>query len=327
MRPRNVLLLVVLALLLVAPFAASWSKSFLILALAKGLAVLGIVVLLQAGQVSFGHALFFAAGAYTTAFVARALSGGELISLLLLSTVMSAALGLFLGLFVVRYRYIFFGMLNLAFSMVLYSILEKFFHVTGGSDGLRVARPSVLGLVLDREQFELLLYFATVLLAGVLAVLVGRYLDSPLGQSLRAIKSNETRLEYIGISAKRVLLYGYVVSALLCGIGGAITAIEQGLSTPEYAFWIRSGEFVFIAILGGTAHVAGAFVGAIVYEGIRMLASAMFADGWQLVLGLMLCAVVLFAPEGVVGFASRITARLQRSKLPRASSLRAAAHE
>ncbi|MFZ5681319.1 MAG: branched-chain amino acid ABC transporter permease [Bradyrhizobiaceae bacterium] len=317
---RRILTGLLIVGLLVAPFMASWAKPFLILAFSKGLAVLGIIILLQAGQVSFGHALFFAVGAYATAFIGRYYAGGELLTLLLLSVVISGLFGLVLGLFVVRYRYIFFGMLNLAFSMVLYSILEKFFHVTGGSDGIRVARPSVVGIVLERSQFELVLYFVTVVLAGLIALLVTRYLRSPLGESLRAIKSNETRLEYVGISARRVLLYGYVSSAVLCGIGGCITAIEQGLATPEYAFWIRSGEFVFIAILGGAAHVMGAFAGAVVYEGIRIFASVLFADGWQLVLGLMLLAVVFFAPEGIVGSLSRLTVRRRKPKAPVATT-------
>lgn len=313
--PWRLALVVVAALVaLAAPFAAGWVQTFLILALAKGLAVLGLLVLLQAGQVSFGHALYFAIGAYATAFLARALAGGEMVSLLALSAIIAGLGGLVIGLFVVRYRYIFFGMLNLAFSMVFYSILEKFFHLTGGSDGIRVPRPSVLGMTLGRDGFELTLYVVAILCAVLFGVLVHRYLKSPLGQALRAIKSNETRLEYIGVSARRVLLVAYVVSAVLCGLGGAITALAQGLATPEYAFWIRSGEFVFIAILGGAAHVAGAFVGALAFEGIRSFAAAIFADGWQMALGLMLIAVVLFASEGIAGLWVKLTGKSAPAK-------------
>lgn len=311
---RALLILVSVACLAAAPFAAGWVQSFLVLAFAKGLAVLGIVVLLQAGQVSFGHALFFAIGAYATAFISRAMAGGELVTLLLVSSLLAGAVGLVIGLFVVRYRYIFFGMLNLAFSMVLYSILEKFFHLTGGSDGIRVLRPSVLGVVLERDGFERLLYVVTILCAVGFGLLVDRYLKSPLGQALRAIKSNETRLEYIGVSARHVLLVAYVISAVLCGLGGVITALAQGLATPEYAFWIRSGEFVFIAILGGASHVAGAFVGALAFEGIRNFAAIIFADGWQLALGLMLIAVVLFAPDGIAGLWMKLTGKTATQK-------------
>ena len=313
---RRLLALVALLVLVAAPFLAPWTKTFLLLAFAKGLAVLAVIILLQAGQVSFGHALFFAAGAYAVAFAGRAMAGGELLGLLAVALLVSAAFGLAIGLFVVRYRYIFFGMLNLAFSMVLYSILEKFFHLTGGSDGIRVLRPSILGVTLERNGFELALYLITLALSIVIAMGAMRYLSSPLGQALGAIKSNETRLEYLGVSARRVLLVAYVLSAVLAGLGGAITALMQGLATPDYAFWVRSGEFVFIAILGGAGHVAGAFVGSLVYEGIRSYAAVLFADGWQLVLGSILILVVLFAPQGIVGLWQRLMGRLSQKVAP-----------
>ena len=297
---------VLLALVLTAaPFAAPWVKLFLVITLAKGLAVLGVIVLLQAGQVSFGHALFFCFSAYVIAFAGRSLGGGELVALLLTSTIGAGLLGLAVGLFVVRYRYIFFGMLNLAFSMVCFSVLEKFTNVTGGSDGIRVRRPTLLGFVVERAPFEWALYIITAALALICAFAVSRYLASPLGQMLRAIKSNETRLEYVGVSAKRVLLVGYVISALLCGLGGGVTALLQGLATPEFGFWTRSGELVFIAILGGAGRVAGAFVGALIFEGLRNGAAIFFSDAWQLILGIALLIIVIYAPEGVCGLVAK----------------------
>ncbi|MEZ5932197.1 MAG: branched-chain amino acid ABC transporter permease [Alphaproteobacteria bacterium] len=292
-----------LLVLLVAamPLLASWSQVVLTLALAKGLAVLGIVVLLQAGQVSFGHALFFAIAAYTAAFLGRAFGGGELFSMILLGLGMSLAAGLVVGLFVVRYRHIFFGMLNLAFSMIFFSILEKFYYVTGGSDGLQVARPSVLGIEMDRGPFEMLLFYGTIVLCLAVAFAVQRFLDSPIGHLFKTIKTNETRLEYLGVSARRTLLIGYVLSAGLCGLGGVLMAVAQGIVTPEYAWWIRSGELVFIAILGGSGSVAGAFVGAVIYEVVRTYAAAFAADIWQMVLGIFLLAIILFASRGLVG--------------------------
>ena len=298
-----------LVLLVAAPLAAPWVKLFLIVTLAKGLAVLGIVILLQAGQVSFGHALYFGAGAYAVAYVGRWPGGGELVTEFIAAAMAAALLGLLVGLFVVRYRYIFFGMLNLAFSMVFYSILEKFFNLTGGSDGLRVLRPTVLGVASERAGFETALYALTLGVSLAALVLTHRYFASPPGQMLRAIKSNETRLDYLGVSARRVLLGGYVASAMLCGIGGAITALAQGLTTPEFAFWTRSGEFVFIAILGGAGHVAGAFVGAFIFEGLRNGAAIFFNDAWQLVLGIALLFIVIYAPEGVCGLAARRLAK------------------
>ncbi len=307
-------LLAVAAVVLIAaaPLMAQWVKVLLTIALAKGLAVLGIMILLRAGQVSFGHAMFYAASAYAGAFVGRWTGGGELFVLIGAGLAVSLALGLAIGVFVVRYRYIFFAMLNLAFSMVLFSILEKFFHVTGGSDGMRIARPTVLGMELERAPFEYVMFYLTLGLVVGLAWGVRRYLASPLGQALAAVKSNETRLEYLGMSARHALLVGYVLSAGLAGLGGVLASITQGLATPEIAYWVRSGEFVFIAILGGAGTVAGAFAGAVVYEGVRSYAAAYFADIWQMVLGAVLLAIILFAPGGLVGLAERLTGRRLR---------------
>lgn len=293
--------LLLAALLALAPVFAPTTQVMLTLALAKSLAVLGIIVLLQAGQVSFGHALFYAVSAYAAAFLGRAMAGGELLLNLLLGMASAALVALLVGLFVVRYREIFFGMLNLAASMIFFSFLEKFYHITGGSDGLSVPRPTVLGFTLERAGFETLLYYGSLALVLAALMLTHRFLSSPVGQMLRAIKTNEVRLEYLGVSSRRVLLAGYVVSAALSGLGGALMASAQGIVTPEYAWWVRSGEFVFIAILGGAGSVQGALVGALAYESVKTYAAAFAADIWQLVLGVVLLAVILFAPKGMAG--------------------------
>lgn len=296
-------LLPTLLILVIAtiPLIAPWSKIVLTIAIAKGLAVLGVVVLLRAGQVSFGHAMFFAGSAYAAAFLGKAMGGSDLLLLLLAGVLCAVVFGLVIGLFVVGYRYIFFGMLNLAFSMVLFSILEKFYHITGGSDGMRVARPTVLGITMERSAFEYTVFYLTLVIAIALAFFVHRYLASPMGQALAAIKTNETRLEYLGLSARKVLLLGYVISAVLAGTGGVLLAVIQGLVTPEYGYWIRSGEFVFVAVLGGAGHVIGAFAGSLVYELVRTYAAAFAADIWQMVLGTVLLLVILYAPNGLVG--------------------------
>ncbi len=314
MEPRVLVPLLLLAAVAAVPLALPTSTLLLTLALAKGLAVLGIVVLLRAGQVSFGHALYFAAGAYVVAFLARAQQGGSVLLLLLAGVAAALAVGLVVGLFVVRYRYIFFGMLNLAFSMVLYSILEKFFFITGGSDGLRVPRPTLFGVQVERFAYENILFYVTLGLAVLCAWLVHRYFRSPLGEALRALKSNETRLEYIGLSARGVLLVAYVISAGLAGLGGVLLALVQGHVTPELSYWVRSGEFVFIAILGGAASVAGPFVGAIVYELVRAYASAFAADVWQMILGGFLLVIILFASRGLVGLYDDIGQRVRPNR-------------
>jgi ABC-type branched-subunit amino acid transport system permease subunit len=289
----------------VAPlFMSSWATLFALI-LAKGVVVLGIVLLLQAGQVSFGHAMFFATGAYAAAFWGKYMGGGDILLYLVLGGISSTIFGLIVGLFVVRYREIFFGMLNLAFSMVLWSLLEKMFHYTNGADGIRVARPGLLGFSFTPETFQYVILYVSLLTAIAAFFGVQRYLESPLGHMLRAIKSNETRLEYLGTSARRVLLVGYVISAFLGGVGGALVAIIQQIATPEFGFWTKSGEFVFIAVLGGGAHAFGAFAGAAVFESVRFYAAAHLADSWQLILGVVLIVIILYAPNGLVGLRQR----------------------
>src|SRR3954453_7764333 len=295
----------------VAPlFVSSWATLFALI-LAKSIVVLGIILLLQAGQVSFGHAMFFATGAYTAAFWGKYIGGGDIVLFIALGGITSAIFGLIVGLFVARYRQIFFGMLNLAFSMVLWSLLEKMFHYTSGADGIRVPRPALFGFSFTPETFQYVILYMCLLIAIGALYGVQRYLDSPLGHMLRAIKSNETRLEYLGTSARRVLLVGYVVSAFLGGIGGTLVAIIQQIATPEFGYWTKSGELVFIAILGGGAHAFGAFAGAAMFELVRFYAAAQLADAWQLILGLVLIVIILYAPNGLIGLRQRDTRRKQ----------------
>lgn len=305
-------ILVILGLCLV-PFTIDNSTTFMAMVMAKSLAVLGILILLRADQVSFGHAMFFAIGAYAAAFLSSSFRGIDLSLMILAGIISSLIAGLIVGIFVTRYRGIFFGMINLAFSMVLYSILEKAFHITGGSDGMRIRRPTFLGMEFKRTEFDLVIYFVILALAALCCFLVWRYLRSPLGQALRAMKTNETRLEYLGLSAKSVLLTGYVISAVLCGLGGVLMGIVQGLATPEHAFWTRSSEFVFIAVLGGPGHVAGAFGGTLIFELIRTYAASLLTDSWQLILGVTLIIIILWAPGGLVELWNRVFNRKRKN--------------
>jgi branched-chain amino acid transport system permease protein len=296
-----------IALLLGLSVTAPWLKFVFTIALAKGLAVLGILLLLRAGQVSFGHALYVAVGAYTVAF-ARPVAGDVLI-LLPLAVAAAGIVGVLVGLFVTRYRDIFFGMLNLAFSMVFYSLLEKLYAYTKGTDGIRVERPSIAGMMLERVPYEWTMLGLALVLAVGLGLLARVFLASPLGQALPAIKTRETRLEFAGISARRVLLVSYVSSAMLAGLGGGLISMTTLHVTPLLAYWTHSGELVFIAILGGGGAVLGPFLGAVVFELVRVYAAAAFPDAWQMILGAVLLGIILFASRGLWGIYEDLTAR------------------
>ena len=289
--------------LVACAWAVPWLKFVLTIALAKGIAVLGILLLLRAGQVSFGHSMFLALGAYTVAFLAPA--ENEVLLLLPAAALVAGNVGLVIGLFLVRYRDIFFGMLNLAFAMVLYSLLEKLYDFTKGTDGIRVAALTFAGTEPERGTQEWVVFGIALGLAILFGLLVRFYLGSPMGRALAGIKTRETRLEFMGVSARRVLLFAYVLSALMGGVGGALIAMTTRHVTPQIAYWTSSGELVYIAILGGAGSALGPFLGSVAFELVRVYAAAAVAEAWQMILGAVLLLVILFAPGGVWGLLSR----------------------
>jgi ABC-type branched-subunit amino acid transport system permease subunit len=307
--------------LLLCGLAFPWVKTPVIVALCYGLAALGVGVLMRAGQVSFGHAMYACIAAYTVAFLARAMPGTDALVLLVAGVAASVLAGAVIGVFVVRYREIFFGMLNLALSMVLFSLLGKFYETTGGTDGLRIDRPTLAFFTFERAGFETALLVLTLVLAAILGWLVQRFYGSSAGEALAGVKTNETRLEYLGLSSQRILWNGYVLSAALVGLSGALVGLLQGLVTPESGYWLRSGEYVFIAILGGAAHALGAFMGAVVFEVIKLVAAAYLTGIWQLLLGATLIIVILLAPAGLTGLLLAKRQRAGRESFERADPM------
>jgi branched-chain amino acid transport system permease protein len=312
-RTEALLALLGAAALVFTAWAAPWLRFVLTVALAKGLAVLGILLLLRAGQVSFGHAMFLAAGAYTVAFAAPSVP--ETLVLLPAAALLAGLAGLLIGLFVVRYRDIFFGMLNLALSMVFYSVLEKFYAITKGTDGIRVPALSVAGVEPGPEAQGWIVFGLALGLALLCALGVRAYLSSPMGQALAGIKTRETRLEFLGVPARRVMLFAYVLSAMMGGAAGALIAMTSRHVTPQLAYWTSSGELIFIGILGGAGSALGPFLGAAAFELVRVYAAAAVADAWQMILGGVLLAVILFAPGGLVGI---LSGRMRRYRGQRA---------
>ncbi|MGV1792021.1 branched-chain amino acid ABC transporter permease [Rhizobium sp. A37_96] len=289
-----------IAALVAATVAFPWLEFILTLAIAKGLAALGVAILLRGGLISIGHAMFFAVGAYATAFAMRDFGISDVFALLLIASVASLAAGLLIGAFVVRYRAIFFAMLNLAISMVMFSLLAKFYGVTGGTDGMRVATPTVLGMAMEARSFANFLFYASIALMILACLAVNAYFKSPLGEALSAVHSNEIRLEYLGIPVRGVLLVAYALSALLAGIGGTLAAMTIGHVLPDMAYWTDSGHLVLVAVLGGISGTAGPFVGAIFLELVHTFAAG-YTDAWNMIVGAALLGVIFFLPKGLIG--------------------------
>jgi branched-chain amino acid transport system permease protein len=301
--------IMLLAVPLVLP---DWMRFIVVLALAKFMPVLAVALFLRANQVTFGHAMFYAVGAYTVGFGAKWFGFHEVAILLPVGVLLGAGMAALIGLVMARYREVFFAMLNLAFSMMLYGVLLKLYWLTGGTDGLSAGVPTFFGWAPPREMLRDVLYYTALVLVGLVVYVVYRFLASPIGFYLKAIADNEIRIEYSGESVQRVMYLTYVLSGALGALGGVLAAFVVGHIVPEYSFWIQSGEFVFIALLGGYASVLGPLVGAIAFEFIRTYASKYFPNEWQMTLGIIMLAIILFRPGGLWAIYEDLAALLGR---------------
>jgi ABC-type branched-subunit amino acid transport system permease subunit len=213
------------------------------------------------------------------------------------------------GLFIARYRGIFFGMLTTAFSMILYSLLVKFYWFSGGTDGVAVHVTSTAGLVPTTQGVRLVQYWFVLLWLGLALFVTYRVVRSPLGYLMRAVFDNEIRVEYMGASTRRAIYRTYLLSGALGGLGGALTAVTVGHVAPDMAYWTASGEFVFIALLGGVGSVFAPVLASLIFEFVRSYAQANLPYTWQLILGGTLLVIILFAPGGIWSFVERFTHR------------------
>ena len=266
--------------------APQWLVFLLTMALAKSMVVQGVVMQMRAGLVTFGQGLYFCIGGYAVGMSGHFLSISDLPTLLLL------------GLLMTRYREIFFAMLSLAFSMILYGMLVKS-PALGSTDGFNVKPWTLFGWSPAAGQAPLALFVIIVAVTAVLAVLLHRYGRSSAGAMCEAIRENEVRVEYLGQSPRWVLYMNYVAAAGVSAMGGGFMALAAGHIDPEMAYWITSGEFVFIALLGGTAHVAAPIIAAILFAVVRTYAIELVPHSWQMILGITLLAIIIFLPKGL----------------------------
>lgn len=300
-----VVALVVLAAL---PFALSeWMVFLIALALAKGMVVLGVVLVLRSGLISFGHALYFAIGAYTVGFLANKFRIGEALIVLPLATVLSALVAAALGLLLTRFRGIYFSMLSLAMSMILYTALAKFYDFSGGTDGLSIRGFTLAGLAPLQPGF--LQYYLVLALTAAIALVCARFVTSPVGYLTQAVRYNEIRIEYLGASANHAILSSYTLSGAISGLGGALVAYLVGHVSPDFAYWVNSGDFVFVAVLGGTGSVLAPFVGSIAFEFVKNYAVKFSPHTWQMTLGIFLLLVIYFQPQGLWHLLTRLRPR------------------
>jgi ABC-type branched-subunit amino acid transport system permease subunit len=294
-----ILIAVSVVLLAVGPFLPRWAMFLINVSLCYGIVVLGMMLLMRTGVVSFGHGLYYCLGAYAAGTLDQVFKISDMAVMLVAAIAVTALASAAIGLLLRKYRDIFFAMLSLAFSMILYGLLVKTSSL-GSSDGFNIAATKIAGITVAGTSVERYVRYAlTVVLACGSGIFMHKYLNSHMGRLAEAIRDNELRVEYMGASVRNVIHVNYVISAVLAGIGGALAAIAVGHIDPEMAYWTTSGEFVFVGILSGTGSILAPFLGAFIFETIRSFAYEYSPNTWQMALGITMLVVIMFLPGGL----------------------------
>ncbi|HCD22245.1 MAG TPA: branched-chain amino acid ABC transporter permease [Alphaproteobacteria bacterium] len=258
-------------------------------------------------MVSFGHAAFVGIGAYCVGISQYyGLFNGWVHVLMALGT--CGVLGLIIGFLALRTSGIYFIMITLAFAQMLFFLfvsLEQF----GGDDGMSIDRAEFMPIDLwDPLRLYYLIWTSLTLVSILLMFVVG----SRFGVVLRAIKDNESRVEAMGLAPLQFKITGYLISAMICGLAGALFASWQEYVSPDIMHWTRSGELMIIIILGGLGTLAGPLIGAVAFllleETLPELLHAIapnYAENWMIIFGPILIAIVLFARGGLMGLLQR----------------------
>jgi len=294
-----------LALMLLPIVAPPYYATLMVSFFGYAIALLGFNLLFgYAGLLSFGHAMFIGAGAYGAALLAGVL-GMESFEVVLLAVVLFTMIAAVpIGFLCVRNVGIFFGMLTLAFGMLFYSFLFKFYHLTGGDSGMRVPRMKILGLELAQyNKIELLagpFYYYCLALMVIAALLMWRIVHSPFGLHLRAIRENARKAEYLGVQVYRFRLAAFVISAGFGAAGGAILGFRIGIADPELVYWTHSGQLVFMAVLGGFSNFFGPIIGALAFTLLQDQLQSL-TQYWRFILGAILALIVIGFPGGIAG--------------------------
>ena len=288
----------VVALLALGALLPRWLLFLVTMAASHGIVSLGILLIMRGGLVSFGQGLFFAIGAYTAALAVTRLGINDAVLLLAIAGLAAGVIAAATGPLLARYSGIFFGMLTLALSMVVYGILVKT-SALGGSDGFNIPRPSMLGWRLDGAGGDYALYALAVVVTGLAAWLTALHIRSVSGLVTQAVQANALRVEYLGTSVRAVMATNFTLAGVLGGVGGALTILALGHVEPTFAYWTQSGEFVFTAVLAGPRSVAAIFAASLVLELVRSFSNLYFPNTWQLALGVFLLGTILFLPQGI----------------------------
>jgi branched-chain amino acid transport system permease protein len=298
----------ILALLIVAPLVLpEFWRRLLTEILIWGLVAMSSDILIgYTGMVSFGHSAFFGLGMYGAAAALLTVSPPNLWLAFCYGLVAAAAVAAFVAYFSTRLRDIYFAITTLIFSQIFYVVIFTWTDLTGGENGLAFSRPplGIPGLFSLRFTSTTLHWF-------VLAVVTASYLilrritQSPFGMVLQSIRENEARTRAIGYPTERYKIVAVMLSGLFAGLAGVLYAVQNQFAAPDFVFFVVSGEVVIYNVIGGIGTLVGPIVGAAFFLLLREAFSRFFTEYYLIPLGLIFIAMVIFMPQGLLGFLRR----------------------
>lgn len=307
----NTLAALVIGAVIALTVSSGTVLSLLTQAIIYAVFAIGVGLLLrQNGMVSFGHALYFGAAGYGIGIILQlGLMPAELAIVVTLAAI--AIVGLLFGLVIVRVPGIAFGMLTLAIGQMFFLTASRARGLTGGADGMSIDWPSTLfGIsqsVLLRPANLFMLCW--VVLVGIM-LLLALLLRSRFGSITEAVRDNEERARFIGISTLLPRAAVYALSALVAGVGGVLSALNTGFISPESLHWSLSGMTLMMVVVGGYKALWGPALGAVVYFLFKDILGD-YADHWMAIFGIALITVIVFSPTGIAGALQKLRFRHQ----------------
>ncbi len=299
---------VVLALLTVAPLVLpEFWRRFVTEILIWGLLAMSSDILIgYTGMVSFGHSVFFGLGMYGAAAALLSVKPPSLWLALLYGLVGAAAVAAFVAYFATRLRDIYFAITTLVFSQIFYVIIFTWTEFTGGENGLTFAQPplSIPGIWSARFTPESLHWFVLAVVT-ISYLLLRRITRSPFGMVLQAIRENEPRTRAIGYAVERYKIVAVMLSGVFAGLAGILYAIQNKFAAPDFVFFVVSGEVVIFNVMGGIGTLVGPVAGAAFFLLLREGVSRFLFEYYLIPVGIIFTAMVIFLPQGLLGFAKR----------------------
>ncbi len=299
---------VILALLIAAPLVLPpfWGR-FLTEILIWGLLAMSSDILIgYTGMISFGHSAFFGLGIYGTAAALLLVDPPNLFLAILFGLVASGLVAVVVAYFSTRLRDIYFAITTLIFSQIFYVVIFTWTSVTGGENGLAFTRPGlgIPGLYVVRFTAETMHWFVLAVVAGSY-LLLRRITQSPFGTVLQSIRENEARTRAIGYHVEHYKIVSVMISGLFAGLAGVLYALQNQFAAPDFVFFLVSGETVIFNVMGGIGTLVGPIVGAGFFLLLREALSRFFTEYYLIPAGIIFIAMVIFMPQGLLGFMRR----------------------